>query len=79
MYCDKRHITWNTNEETVFYFTDRALDPKTQQIVALKRIRTVKKEEITTNTIREIAILSKCHHENVIKLNEVLLGEKWGR
>lgn len=57
-----------------------ARDTKTNQIVALKRIRTGRKNEgIPARSLREIEILKACEHENIIKLNEVLIGEKWGR
>lgn len=62
------------------YFQDRARDMQTNDIVALKRIRIEhKRDGIPSTGLREIAILKMCHHVNIVKLNEVLIGKKWER
>ncbi|KAL8161063.1 hypothetical protein V2J09_012552, partial [Rumex salicifolius] len=51
----------------------RAKDNKTGEIVALKKIRMDNEREgFPITAIREIKILKKLHHENVIKLKEIV-------
>lgn len=54
-----------------------AKEVKTGQIVALKKIRTEnEKEGFPITAIREIKILSKLQHENVIKLKEIVTSQE---
>lgn len=51
----------------------KAIDKRTNQVVALKRIRLDQEEEgIPPTSIREISILKELHHPNVVGLNEVI-------
>ncbi|XP_037073213.1 cyclin-dependent kinase 10-like [Pollicipes pollicipes] len=53
----------------------RARDTRSDQIVALKKMRMEKeKDGLPVSGLREIAILLKCRHENVVKLHEVAVG-----
>lgn len=54
---------------------DRARDTKSNEIVALKRVRMDnEKNGLPISGLREITILSKCDHINVVKLREVVVG-----
>lgn len=51
----------------------KAIDKRTGDVVALKRIRLEQEEEgIPATSIREISILKELHHPNVVDLREVI-------
>jgi serine/threonine protein kinase len=51
----------------------KAIDKRTGEIVALKRVRIDHEEEgIPVNSVREISALRKLHHPNIIELREVI-------
>ena len=51
----------------------KALDKRTNEVVALKKIRLEQEEEgIPPTSIREISILKELHHPNVVGLHEVI-------
>ena len=53
----------------------RARDTRTGEIVALKKMRMDReKDGIPVSGLREISILLKCDHENVVKLREIAVG-----
>lgn len=55
--------------------TDRARDSRTNQIVALKKVRMdQEKDGLPVSGLREIQILLGCSHENIVRLNEVVVG-----
>lgn len=54
----------------------RARDTKTNEIVALKKVRMEQeKNGLPVSGLREIAILMDCQHENVVKLREIAVGK----
>ncbi|VVC24135.1 Protein kinase domain,Protein kinase-like domain,Serine/threonine-protein kinase, active [Cinara cedri] len=57
----------------------RAKDKKSpvEQIVALKQIRMEnEKEGLPISAIREISLLFKCDHENIVRLHEIVVGKR---
>ncbi|XP_055538173.1 cyclin-dependent kinase 10 [Wyeomyia smithii] len=55
----------------------RAKDTKTNEIVALKKVRIdqqIFKDGFPISGLREIQILKNCNHDNVVKLKEVVVG-----
>lgn len=55
---------------------DRARDSRTGKIVALKRVRMdQEKDGLPISGLREIQILKRCDHQNIVKLNEVVVGK----
>lgn len=58
-------------------FVDRARDTVNDgKIVALKRVRMdQEKDGLPVSGLREITILKMCDHENIVKLNEVVVGK----
>lgn len=63
-------------------FQDRAKDAKSplEKIVALKKIRMEnEKEGLPMSALREISLLLKCDHENIVRLQEVLVGKSLDR
>lgn len=55
----------------------RARDTKSNEIVALKKVRIDQemfKDGFPVSGLREIQILKNCNHENVVKLKEVVVG-----
>lgn len=53
----------------------RAKDTKTNAIVALKKVRMEhEKDGFPVSSLREISILLSCRHENIVQLNEVVVG-----
>ncbi len=52
----------------------KALDKQTNKIVALKKIRPETEfDGISPATVREITLLAQLNHENVVKLENVIL------
>ncbi|XP_065827696.1 cyclin-dependent kinase 10-like isoform X2 [Oscarella lobularis] len=55
----------------------RARDTKTNKIVALKRVRMEKERDgLPISSLREIMLLLKLRHENVVELIEVVVGRE---
>ena len=54
----------------------RARDTKTNELVALKRVRMDKeKDGIPLSGLREISTLMSCEHENIVKLRQIAVGK----
>lgn len=54
----------------------RARDTKRNEIVALKKVRMdQEKDGLPISGLREIQILKSCHHENIVRLAEVVVGK----
>ncbi|XP_075154394.1 cyclin-dependent kinase 10 [Haematobia irritans] len=54
----------------------RARDTRTNEIVALKKVRMdQEKDGLPVSGLREITILKKCKHENIVHLREVVVGK----
>jgi len=54
----------------------RARDTKTNELVALKRVRMEKeKDGLPVSGLREISILMSCKHENIVPLKEIAVGK----
>lgn len=55
---------------------DRARDRQNKKIVALKRVRMDhERDGLPISGLREINILKRCEHENIVKLHEVVVGK----
>lgn len=55
---------------------DRAIDPKSGEIVAVKKLRMDKeKNGIPISGMREIGLLLTLRHENIVHLREVAVGK----
>lgn len=53
----------------------RALDKKTDSVVALKKVRMEhEKDGLPVSGLREISVLLSCRHENIVQLKEVVVG-----
>lgn len=59
----------------------RAVDGETHELVALKKVRmdNEKKEGFPITAIREIKILKKLHHKNVVRLKEIVTSKGTAR
>lgn len=54
----------------------RARDTKSNEIVALKRVRMEQeKDGLPVSGLREISILMDCNHENIVHLREIAVGK----
>lgn len=54
----------------------RARDTRSGEIVALKRVRMdQEKDGLPVSGLREIMILKRCQHENIVRLREVVVGK----
>ncbi|CAD7091803.1 unnamed protein product [Hermetia illucens] len=54
----------------------RARDTKSNEIVALKKVRMdQEKDGLPISGLREIQILMACNHENIVRLREVVVGK----
>lgn len=59
---------------------DRARDTRSDEIVALKKVRMdQEKDGLPVSGLREIMILKKCQHENIVRLREVVVGKSLDR
>ncbi|KAM7192780.1 Protein kinase-like domain containing protein [Naviculisporaceae sp. PSN 640] len=67
----------NDIEEGAYGWVARAKEVSTGKIVALKRLKLDPKDRsgLPVTGLREIQILKDCHHRNVVKLREVVVGE----
>ncbi len=53
----------------------RARDTKTDEVVALKRMRMDReKDGMPVSALREVHVLLRCRHENVVRLREIAVG-----
>lgn len=78
------HIVLLNSSKCLFFiylqFTDRARDTSNNKIVALKRVRMdQEKDGLPISGLREIQILKYCNHENIVRLNEVVVGKSLER
>lgn len=59
---------------------DRARDTKSNEIVALKKMRMEKeKDGMPISGLREIMLLQSCNHPNIVCLKEVVVGRSLER
>lgn len=67
----------NDIEEGAYGWVARAQEIATGKIVALKRLKLDPKDRngLPVTGLREIQILKDCNHRNVVKLQEVVVGE----
>ncbi|KAK4217385.1 hypothetical protein QBC37DRAFT_53175 [Rhypophila decipiens] len=67
----------NDIEEGAYGWVARAQEVSTGKIVALKRLKLDPKDRsgLPVTGLREIQILKDCNHRNVVKLQEVVVGE----
>lgn len=62
------------------FVLDRARDTRSDEIVALKKVRMdQEKDGLPVSGLREIMILKKCQHENIVRLREVVVGKSLDR
>ncbi|KAL1880485.1 hypothetical protein VTK73DRAFT_5872 [Phialemonium thermophilum] len=71
----------NDIEEGAYGWVTRAREIQTGQIVALKRLKIDVNDRggLPVTGLREIQILRDCHHRNVVRLREVVVGEDTSR
>lgn len=63
--------------EGIYGSVFKARDKKTQQYVALKKVKIESDEEgVPSTTIREIALLRDLDHQNIIKLKNIIHWNK---
>jgi cell division cycle 2-like protein len=68
--------TLNHIEEGSYGWVSRAKDITTSQVVALKKVKMdYNQDGFPITALREIAILQKARHPNIVDLNEVLSGD----
>lgn len=66
----------NDIEEGAYGWVSRAKDSATGKVVALKRLKMDNANDgIPVTGLREIQTLMACDHENIVKLQEVVVGE----
>jgi cell division cycle 2-like len=67
----------NDIEEGAYGWVARAQEQSTGKVVALKRLKIDPKDRsgLPVTGLREIQILKDCDHRNVVKLQEVVVGE----
>lgn len=59
---------------------DRARDTRTDEIVALKKMRMEnEKDGVPISGLREINILLNLRHENIVELTEIVVGKSLDR
>eukprot|EP00826_Nyctotherus_ovalis_P064800 TRINITY_DN9512_c0_g1_i8.p2 TRINITY_DN9512_c0_g1~~TRINITY_DN9512_c0_g1_i8.p2 ORF type:complete len:119 (-),score=31.16 TRINITY_DN9512_c0_g1_i8:498-854(-) len=67
--------TFGTVCTSFFYRIVKAKDKKTNEIIALKKVRmSIETEGFPVTSLREIQILQELNYENVVKLKEVVVG-----
>lgn len=65
----------NRIEEGTYGVVYRAKDKKTQEVVALKRLKMEKEREgFPITSLREVCTLLKAHHTNIVKVQEIVVG-----
>ncbi|XP_055353620.1 cyclin-dependent kinase 11B-like [Paramacrobiotus metropolitanus] len=65
----------NRVEEGTYGVVYRARDKRTNEVVALKRLKMEKeKEGFPITSLREVSTLLKAHHKNVVAIREVVVG-----
>lgn len=65
----------NRIEEGTYGVVYRARDKRTNEFVALKRLKMEKeKEGFPITSLREVSTLLKAHHKNVVAIREVVVG-----
>ena len=65
----------NRIEEGTYGVVYRARDKRTNEVVALKRLKMEKeKEGFPITSLREVSTLLKAHHPNVVTIKEVVVG-----
>ncbi|KUI60547.1 Serine/threonine-protein kinase ppk23 [Cytospora mali] len=71
----------NDIEEGAYGWVARAKEIATGKVVALKRLKIEANDRngLPVTGIREIQILKDCHHKNIVKLQEVVVGEDTSR
>ncbi|AEO69606.1 uncharacterized protein THITE_122220 [Thermothielavioides terrestris NRRL 8126] len=71
----------NDIEEGAYGWVSRAKEIATGKVVALKRLKIDPKDRsgLPVTGLREIQILKDCDHRNVVKLQEVVVGEDTSR
>ena len=62
------------------HLSDRARDTRTDEIVALKKMRMEnEKNGVPISGLREINILLNLRHENIVELTEIVVGKSLDR
>ena len=72
----------NCNNEIIYLWpvTDRARDSRTDEIVALKKMRMEnEKNGVPTSGLREMHLLLNLRHDNIVELREVVVGRSLDR
>lgn len=68
----------NMIEEGAYGLVSRAKDMATGEFVALKKLKPGKGSYGFTDTgLREIQVLQRCRHPNIVRLREVVFDEYW--
>lgn len=78
--CASAPFLATENFTILFSVLDRARDTRSDEIVALKKVRMdQEKDGLPVSGLREIMILKKCQHENIVRLREVVVGKSLDR
>lgn len=73
--CVSEFEKLNRVGEGTYGIVYRARDTKTNEIVALKKVRMEReKDGLPVSGLREISILMSCSHENIVQLREIAVG-----
>ncbi len=67
-----KHLAWNSVCQCVVLFRSSALDHQTQTKVAIKKISPFEHQTYCQRTLREIKILVRFQHENIIDIRDIL-------
>ncbi len=67
-----KHLPWNSASQCVLLFRSSALDHQTQTKVAIKKISPFEHQTYCQRTLREIKILVRFQHENIIDIRDIL-------
>lgn len=67
----------NDIEEGTYGWVSRAKESKTGKVVALKRLKIEPSDRngLPVTGLREIQILRDCRHDNIVRLEEVVVGD----